>query len=70
MDHAVQLSRRSHYLIGQIRQMSLQGARSQVADYLLQRHSTEEPLQPITGLPARRADLAAAVGVTVETRGR
>lgn len=62
-----QLSRRTHYLVGQIRQMSLQGARSQVADYLLQRHSTEEPLQPITGLPTRRADLAAAVGVTVET---
>jgi len=62
-----QLSRRSHYLIGQIRQMSLQGARSQVADYLLQRHSAEEPLKPISGLPTRRADLAAAVGVTVET---
>lgn len=62
-----QLSRRSHYLVSQIRQMALQSARAKVADYLLQRYSAEEPEAPLRSLPTRRADLAAAVGVTVET---
>ncbi len=64
---ASQLSRRAHYLVGRIRQQSLQGAREKVAAYLLGRWSEEEPDAPVHGLPNHRADLAAAVGVTVET---
>lgn len=64
---ASQLSRRAHYLVGRIRQQSLQGAKEKVAGYLLGRWSEEEPDTALHGLPYRRADLAAAVGVTVET---
>jgi CRP-like cAMP-binding protein len=64
---AGQLSRRAHYLVGRIRQQSLQGAKEKVAGYLLGRWSDEEPDVPLHGLPNHRADLAAAVGITVET---
>lgn len=64
---AGQLSRRTHYLVARIRQQALHGAREKVAGYLLGRWSEEEPDLPLHGLPSHRADLAAAVGVTVET---
>lgn len=61
------LSRRTHQLVGKIRNTALHGARQKVAGYLLERHAADAPDDPVEGLPRRRADLASAIGVTVET---
>ena len=61
------LSRRNHELVSKLRSTALHGARQKVASYLMEHYSGESPDAPVEGLPLRRADLASAIGVTVET---
>jgi CRP-like cAMP-binding protein len=61
------MSRRLHYLVGQIRSLSLHNSEQRLAAYLLDNYDPGEPDRPVARIPARRSELASMLGLTTET---
>lgn len=61
------MSRRLHYLVGQIRSVSLHNAEQRVASYLLDNYDPAEPERPVARIPSKRSELASMLGLTTET---
>jgi CRP-like cAMP-binding protein len=61
------MSRRLHYLVGQIRSVSLHNAEQRVASYLLENFDHSEPERPVARIPSKRSELASMLGLTTET---
>jgi CRP-like cAMP-binding protein len=61
------MSRRLHHLVNELRSVSLHSAEQRVARYLVDNCDPDEPDRPVSGIPARRAELAARLGLTTET---
>lgn len=61
------MSRRLHYLVGQIRSVSLHNAEQRVASYLLDNYDPAEPERPAGRIPSKRSELASMLGLTTET---
>jgi CRP-like cAMP-binding protein len=65
-----QLSMRLHFLVKELRQHSVQSADARVANYLLDLAQSEEARQGWVSLPAKKATVAARIGITPETLSR
>ena len=61
------MSRRLHYLVNQIRSVSLHNSEQRLAAYLLENYDPEERDRPVARIPARRSELASMLGLTTET---
>ena len=61
------MSRRLHFLVEQIRSVSLRNAEQRVAGYLLENYDPEDATKPVARIPARRSELASILGLTTET---
>ena len=65
-----QLSMRLHFLVKELRQRSVQSADARVAAYLLELGKTAETGEGWVSLPAKKAAIAARIGITPETLSR
>lgn len=65
-----QLSMRLHFLVKELRQLSVQSADARVAAYLLELGQSEEAELGWVSLPAKKAAIAARIGITPETLSR
>jgi CRP-like cAMP-binding protein len=61
------MSRRLHYLVNQLRSVSLHNSEQRLAAYLLENYDPEERDRPVARIPARRSELALMLGLTTET---
>ena len=61
------MSRRLHFLVEQIRSVSLRNAEQRVAGYLLENYDPEDTTKPVARIPERRSELASILGLTTET---
>ncbi len=65
-----QLSMRLHFLVKELRQRSVQSADARVASYLLELGQSAKTGQGCVSLPAKKAAVAARIGITPETLSR
>lgn len=62
-----EISQRLHYLIGQVRSLSLRDSEQRLAAFLLDNYDREEPERPVARVPVMRAELASMLGQSTET---
>lgn len=65
-----QLSMRLHFLVKELRQQSVQSADARVASYLIALNQSAGQGQEWISLPAKKAAIAARIGITPETLSR